>query len=185
VRAFIAIRTPPIEGGADLDHFPGVANHLTLRFLGEVEERLAEVIGSALDPALAPISPFDLQLAGVGAFPSPERPRVVWAGVSVGSRETATLAHLVEGVLAPLGFPREGRAFVPHVTLLRIRTSLDRRRAEVLLTSGAKVGSPVLRVTEVLVQKSTLTRTGAVHETLHRSPLGGPDPSSGLDSEDR
>ncbi|MFZ1022802.1 MAG: RNA 2',3'-cyclic phosphodiesterase [Thermoplasmata archaeon] len=181
MRAFVAVRAPPIDGLAPLLLSPGSGRHLTLRFLGEIQEGQVGILGSALDQALASFPPFDLQLGGIGAFPSAQHPRVVWAGVTLGSSETVALAQQVESTLAPLGIPGEARPFVPHVTLFRIRTPTDRRRAETLLTSAAEVNSPTLRVTYVLLQKSTLTRNGAIHETLHRSPLGASDASSGSD----
>ncbi|MFZ0891056.1 MAG: RNA 2',3'-cyclic phosphodiesterase [Thermoplasmata archaeon] len=172
MRAFIAIRTPPIEGPPNLDLSSGSDNHLTLRFLGEIEEGLVGIIGAALDVSLSSVPPFDLRLGAVGAFPTARHPRVVWAGVTQGSSETVALADRIGALLAPLGFPGERRPFVPHVTLFRVRTPADRPRAEILLASTAVVSSPTLRVADVLLQKSTLTRTGALHETLHRSPLG-------------
>jgi RNA 2',3'-cyclic 3'-phosphodiesterase len=183
VRAFVAIRAPLPQGPAVLDLASEGERHLTLLFLGEIEERHVELIGAALDAALAPYPSFDLRLGGVGAFPTHQHPRVVWAGVTAGCNETIALAAQVVNLLAPLGFRGDGRPFVPHVTLFRVRTPVDRRRAESLLAAAAELSSATVRVTEVLLRKSTLTRSGAIHETLHRSPLGTrtaiPGPESG------
>ena len=95
--------------------------HLTLKFLGEVaEDRVGKVI-EALAENVPRISPFNLKVEGLGAFPSISRPRVVWAGVKAPD-ELLTLAEEIEKAMVKLGFPKEERDFSPHLTLCRIKS---------------------------------------------------------------
>ncbi|MBN2139689.1 MAG: RNA 2',3'-cyclic phosphodiesterase [Desulfovibrionaceae bacterium] len=94
--------------------------HLTLKFLGEVEE--PGLIG--LKQALCSVrfGRFFFQARGAGFFPDPRRPRVFWVGVGPGAAECGRLAGDVDRALAPLGFRPEARAFSAHLTLARIKT---------------------------------------------------------------
>jgi RNA 2',3'-cyclic 3'-phosphodiesterase len=174
VRTFVAIDVgPPLDpsrrGRTE------APDHMTLRFLGEVAEDRIGPIGDALRAAVAPIPPFDLTLEGVGAFPAPDRPRVVWIGATEGRGRAEELARATAGALDGLGFPREAEAFVPHVTLFRVRSPRDRSRAARLLDGTEPTPSPrTVRVTEVLLKGSELTHSGAVHRILERAPLAGP-----------
>lgn len=99
--------------------------HLTLKFLGEVAEPQVADLGRALARAVpGSTSPFELQVRGVGRFPSGSRPRVIWAGLeTVSGVQTDALDALrerVEGAAADAGFPREARPFRPHLTLARL-----------------------------------------------------------------
>jgi 2'-5' RNA ligase len=93
--------------------------HLTLKFLGEVEEARLPDVTSVLCAASLATKPFDLVVRGVGAFPPHGAPRVIWAGCA-GGAELDGLQRRVEDALATLGFPRDDRPFHPHVTLARI-----------------------------------------------------------------
>jgi len=90
--------------------------HITLKFLGEVNEGKVSEVESALSSV--EFAPFNVQLRGVGAFPNPNYIKVIWAGVE--SKELASLASQIDGVLAP-NFPKEARPFSGHITLARLR----------------------------------------------------------------
>jgi RNA 2',3'-cyclic 3'-phosphodiesterase len=91
--------------------------HITLKFLGETEEKYLAGVRSALRE-IGSASPVEMQFRGLGFFPNERRPRVLWCGIDA-SPNLIELAASVEGVLEPLGFEREPRAFVPHLTLAR------------------------------------------------------------------
>jgi RNA 2',3'-cyclic 3'-phosphodiesterase len=176
VRAFVAI-----EVGAPLDPTrparPDAPDHLTLRFLGEVPDSWLARISGAVGSAVAPFAPFDLTLDGLGAFPDARSPRVVWVGVTNGRDDTIRLARAISDALGEAGVPDEPEAFVPHVTLFRVRSPRDRDRARRLL-DGAEPGPVprIVRVREVLVKGSELTPNGPVHRTIERAPLTGSAP---------
>ncbi len=142
--------------------------HLTLKFLGDVEEtELPEVVG-AVARASSRVSSFGFETRSLGAFPSPRRPRVLWVGVEP-EVELFALHKAVEGELAELGFPRERRKFHPHVTIGRIREP----RAESIQEVLDELVAPEERVEvlEVRVMRSTLRPGGAIHELVEAVPL--------------
>jgi len=172
MRAFVAVEVPPPSSDARRRAAP---EHLTLLFLGEVPRERVELISDALTPVGANSSPFDVTLEGVGAFPSPERPRVVWTGATEGSEELVRLANDVRAALANEGDPtRREATFVPHLTLFRVRSPNDNRRARELLGGGVPPPSPRrFRVAEFVLKESELSSHGATHRTLRTFPLTG------------
>jgi RNA 2',3'-cyclic 3'-phosphodiesterase len=172
VRAFVAIDVDPVperEGGTPA----GAPAHLTVQFLGEVSPERVGAISSALREAVAGFPPFDLTLAGVGAFPSAERPRVVWMGATDGADRARALARRVATALTPVGFPPESGDFVPHLTLFRVRSPRDRLRASALLAGTGLPAPRRVRVDRLLLKESELTSGGARHRILETFPLAG------------
>lgn len=148
--------------------------HVTLRFLGEIPSSLASEVAKTLDKVRA--NPFTLTLRGLGAFPSPSRPRVVWVGVGEGSAELSSLHRQVESLIKPLGFQPEREPFTPHITLARVKvprnlSSLARFIAE---RSDVEVGS--MRVEEVKLKRSTLTPSGPIYSDVYVKKLTSSTP---------
>ncbi len=173
MRAFVAVPVPrPEDSKTGTPAF--TLDHLTLRFLGEVDARSAKELVRSLAPAVAPLTPFEFVLEGVGAFPSPERPRVLWRGVTRGAEELQALARVVHDTVERAGVAPDPAPFVPHATLFRVRSARDRERARRLLAPNAPLPAPrVVAVTEVEFVESELTPAGARHRVLARFPLSG------------
>jgi len=145
--------------------------HLTLKFLGGVEPDRLEAVAAALAD-VAPARPaFELVMRGLGAFPSPTRPRVVWAGVRDGA-EVVQLASAVEEALAGLGFPPEGRPFSSHVTLGRVREPQRDPALTAGLAEGAGREFGAFRVDQVALMRSDLSPRGARYTALGSWALG-------------
>lgn len=140
--------------------------HLTLKFLGDVQEEVLESVRAALGETCAVYAPFNVELAGLGAFPSARRARIIWAGVGEGSEQLRSLASDLDAALAPLGFERERRPYTPHLTLGRVQG----RPANLDLPTI--VGSFGFGVGSVELVESVLTPEGAVYETLDTFALG-------------
>jgi len=176
VRAFVAVEVPAAASEGARSSAP---EHLTLVFLGEVPVERVEAIGAALAPIGAEFGPFDLTLEGVGAFPSRERPRVVWLGATEGSEELGRLAGRVRRALEwGAGSATREEKFVPHLTLFRVRSGADRRRAEEVLAGTVPPPSPRrFRVREFVLKESVLTSRGATHHTVATFPLRGSPPA--------
>lgn len=149
--------------------------HLTLKFLGDVEEALLPDLVTALTVAAAEVPPFTFDTTSMGAFPSPARPRVVWLGVEPVDG-LYDIQEAVERELTPLGFPREKRRFHPHITLGRIREHGTHSRGPDLPVLWEELAVPRGRTTveEIELVRSTLSPRGARHETLEVIRLGGP-----------
>ena len=99
--------------------------HLTLKFLGNIAPALAGPLLSALSDTARETAPFELRLAGLGVFPHPRRPRVLWAGIAGDTDALAALQQAVEEASIGLGFIPESRPFAPHITLGRVRQNAE------------------------------------------------------------
>ncbi len=139
--------------------------HITLRFIGEVPRGLVEEIARGVLDSLS-FSEFDVVLRGLGAFPSPVRPRVVWVGVSEGSEELTRIHDEVERGLRRLGLPPQREKFVPHVTLARLKGSRNISAVVKLIEEYADYEFGRFRVKSIRLKKSTLTPRGPIYETL-------------------
>jgi 2'-5' RNA ligase len=148
--------------------------HLTLKFLGSIPPEQVAVIAAAVGEVVHGELPLALNLSGLGAFPNPRRPRVIWVGIAGEVERLGRLQARLEETLEPLGFPREGRSFRPHLTLGRVKDThrppdLTRALADVTLPAGNPFD-----VREILVYKSDLRPTGAIYTKLQHLPLAGP-----------
>ena len=143
--------------------------HVTLKFLGQVEPERAAPLGDALRAAVAAEPAFDVAVRGLGAFPSPMRPRVLWAGLDDPKRALATLAERVDVCCAELGFARESRAFAAHVTLGRVREPRRQPALATALARGNDFGA--VRVDRVSLMRSELSPRGARYSELAGAPL--------------
>ncbi len=146
--------------------------HVTLKFLGWVEPPRLELVDAALDRAVTGLAAFDLSIESLGAFPTPTRPRVLWAGIGEGKARLAALADRVERELAALGFAREDRAFSPHVTLGRVKEPRKNRDLADALAAAAGRRFGTVHVTRVVLMRSDLSPRGARYTELSSHPLG-------------
>jgi 2'-5' RNA ligase len=148
--------------------------HITLRFIGEVPEDLVEEIKREVIGKLE-FNEFDLELKGLGAFPGLYRPRVVWVGVSEGSKQLKVIHDLIEESLRRLGIPPEkgAKEFVPHLTLARVKGSRNIQALTKLILDYQDYVVGRMRVRSVRLKKSTLTRRGPIYETLAEARARG------------
>jgi 2'-5' RNA ligase len=174
VRAFVAIFPPPeiqtaVVGALETVQRPGNKIprvrpeniHLTLKFLGSVQEKTLENLCATLKETCAVHEPFDIGLARLGAFPSARRARILWAGVDAGSDRLRALTADLESALAPLDFEREKRAFIPHLTLGRVRC-----RPANFNDLPTTMGDLRFRVRHIELTESTLSSEGATYRTI-------------------
>ncbi len=146
--------------------------HLTLKFLGGTPDERIESIQQALARAVSGMEPFEVELSGVGAFPTTSRARVVWVGL-VPERPLVQLAGRVEDELEGLGVGREERPFAAHVTLGRRRTPrrderLQKTLGELTVANGARS-----RIAEAVLMQSHLRAGGPVYTPVARFPFKG------------
>lgn len=154
--------------------------HVTLKFLGATWPRLLPLVRDAVTSVGAGTDAFSTRLAGIGAFPSPRRARVVWAGLLDAQGRMRGMASDLDAALAD-EFPPEKRAFTAHLTLARLNPPQDLTSApaDVLATP---VVSPSFLVDRLVLYRSHLSPRGARYEPLTKAPLKRPD-SSTLESE--
>jgi 2'-5' RNA ligase len=149
--------------------------HITLLFLGEVDEREVVSVCRAVAAVAGREPPFPLRVSGVGAFPNNRRPKTVWAGVTDGAEPLRRLHGLLEEELLALGcYRKEDRPYTPHLTLGRVKAeggghALAAELPKLLAWDGGRT-----TVDEVVVFGSELTRDGPVYTVLGRGELTGP-----------
>ena len=149
--------------------------HLTLSFLGDVEMLEVPQLCQAMRDVAEQTPPFDVLLAGAGAFPSIERPRTLWLGVQEGREELAALHAALDRRLAQLGFRTEQRAFHPHLTLGRVKGAASELGDELAaaLTELQDYPGGATDVSELVLFSSELDRRGPTYEALYEAPLSG------------
>lgn len=188
IRAFIAIDLPPEVlhclddvsqqlkqelGGAPVRWVPVENIHLTLKFLGDVSESNIDMLTDFLQSTVSNVKQFEFSVGGLGAYPKPHRPRVIWVGVEA-PPELMTAQRSVESEMSRLGYARERRPFNPHLTLGRVSrhsTNQDVSNiADVIKThTVGYLGSA--RVTALHIYRSDLKPSGAIYTKLFSAML--------------
>lgn len=146
--------------------------HLTLKFLGSVEEQRLPGVEQAIREAAAQGQAFSLSCAGLGAFPNLRRPRVVWAGVRQGIEELARLARSLDERLQALGFERQKRPFAGHITLGRVKSPVNLHKLTQAMQEQGDPDFGAMAVSAAHLMKSTLTPSGPIYSILQEFPLG-------------
>ena len=142
--------------------------HLTVRFIGEVDDAKGQAVCEALRPALA-VSAFDLTLDGAGAFPKGGSPRVLWIGVTAGREPLLAIDREIISRLTPLGIEEEERAYSPHLTLARVREPAGLRGAWLLEgLTDREIGTT--RIDAITLFQSKLSPKGPTYTPLLRIP---------------
>lgn len=144
--------------------------HLTLKFLGEAPEGRLKLIRARLENAVTgtKLKPFKIKLGGVGAFPTPAEPNVVWVGLTEGGIALRNLERAVDEQMFECGFPHEKRAFAGHVTLGRLRASKKKCTALVRKIAALKnVSCDAFDVTKIELMSSTLKPRGSEYTCLN------------------
>jgi 2'-5' RNA ligase len=147
--------------------------HLTLKFLGDVEQEKLTGITAGLHELCTKVEPFSLQVRGLGAFPTWDRPRTIWAGLEYPS-VLPGLFQLVDELTTRAGFPGEGRKFSPHLTLARISEQADPlilRQKIQTLRSLSEISFGEVHATHLTFFKSILQPGGSVYQPLSIHPF--------------
>ena len=148
--------------------------HLTLKFLGNIQPAQVEDIARAVAQEIRDQPPITLRPAGLGAFPSRRKPRVIWIGMEGEVQRLNGIQARIENALESFGFVREKRGFRPHLTIGRVK---DRRRLQSLVDAMATLDMEPFNsfdADEIILYKSDLRPTGAIYTKLHRMPLAAP-----------
>jgi RNA 2',3'-cyclic 3'-phosphodiesterase len=170
----VALQDSLARAGTDVKWVETENLHVTLLFLGEVEDRGVPALCRAVAEVCAAHAGFRMSIEGVGCFPNPRRPRVVWVGVGAGNAELIALHEALEPPLLALGcYRREDRQYTPHITLGRVRGDRSSDALATALAHKARWQAGVTEVREVRVLSSELTPRGPIYATLSRAKLAG------------
>jgi RNA 2',3'-cyclic 3'-phosphodiesterase len=144
--------------------------HLTLKFLGDVDESRVASIKNALAAVASVAPPSPARAKGLGCFPNLKRPQVLWIGVDDPSPRLGALQAAVEEAMAGIGFDKEERAFHPHLTLGRVSrrtSSADKSRiGDVIRSMQSTMEAGHIPGAQISLIRSTLRPTGAEYSTL-------------------
>ena len=185
IRAFIAVELPEAlrqevasfqadlkSAGSDVKWVEAGHLHLTLKFLGNIEEAQVASLKEALAPAVRGISSFTIRLEGIGAFPRTTSPRVIWVGVTEGNEKLVELANAVEQACAGLGFPAEERPFSAHLTIGRVRSPEHLAPLVKKLQLAEFRGETPAEISKLILFQSALSPHGPTYTPLAEIPLG-------------
>ena len=144
--------------------------HVTLKFLGDTEEDLVEQVFSRIVDATRGVAPFRIRLAGMGAFPSMSNIRVVWVGIEDG-RPLQEMANRLDLSLKDLGFERDRKGFVPHLTLARTRSGRNMANLQEIIRSNAATDYGEYLIDRLLLKKSVLSPQGPTYSNVREHML--------------
>jgi len=148
--------------------------HLTLKFLGNIPLRQVEEITGAIEGAVQGIPPFRLEISGLGGFPNLGQPRVLWIGIRGETETLSRLQHSIDYALTSLGFAKEERPFMPHLTLARLRQGAfpgERKSFGEVARSVRFEGGYPIDAKAVSLMRSQLTPCGAIYTRLSVTKL--------------
>jgi 2'-5' RNA ligase len=162
---------------AKLTWIPAERLHLTIRFIGELNEAVAAQVRGVLAEPLA-LAPFTLTLDALGVFPPKGPARVVWAGIGTARESLIAAEHEVSARLEACGIPREPRPYSPHLTLARVRDAAGLRSGELLADhKGTGLSEDQRRVSSrvdaITLFQSRLSPKGPTYVALMHTPLRG------------
>jgi 2'-5' RNA ligase len=132
--------------------------HLTLKFLGEIDDKTKDNVTRIMEDISKDKTPFYLNIASIGAFPRIESPRVIWVGIDKGDTEVKEIAKALEEKLSKIGIPAEDKPFSSHITIGRTKSSKNRNnlaKSMESLKENAAEGITELRVEKITLFKST------------------------------
>ena len=155
----------------DINWVKNAQLHLTMKFLGHTPESAINDVIDHIEKITPNMNPFDLKIEETGCFPVPTRPRILWLGLKGNLDLLKSMVESIENVLEPLGFPKDSRDILPHITLARIKYP-QKHTPNVdpfLKSSYDPIDFPVDRMQFF---SSELLPSGAVHTILKTFPLG-------------
>jgi len=143
--------------------------HITLVFLGNVDQSKLELLSTALAKSVQQVPCFTMTYESIGTFPTLHHPRIVWIGIRP-NQTVLDLQSIAEHICAGFGFPKEDRMFHPHITLGRVKEtrSLDRLTEAIKTLTFEPIET---RCSEILVMKSELHSSGSFNTILKSFPL--------------
>jgi 2'-5' RNA ligase len=178
IRAFIAFELPPevktylgeIISGLRGNRAPvrwvkPEGLHITLKFLGDIEEKIVPSLSRQLNDIVASCLPLQLSLSHLGAFPDARRPRVIWAGLRGDTSAMAEIAGKIDRICTSFGMEKEKRPFRAHVTIGRLKVPSVVDLAQELRDTG-------FTIQNVILYQSELSSQGARYFVMNRSVLG-------------
>jgi len=181
LRAFIAVEIGPLEElvifldeirdtGADIKLVEPENIHITLKFLGDIDEGTVPEISNIIRDASLDLKPFTLKLLDTGAFPNLNYIKVLWVGLE-DPGPLPVLAKVLDDKLHQLGFNKEKRGFKPHVTIGRVKSRKNKEALKKILINSQNRDFGKIDVKSICLKKSILSSKGPTYYTLFDAKL--------------
>jgi len=145
--------------------------HLTLKFLGNIEEKKIEEIKRILEKISQKYARFLIELSTIGCFPKIDYPKVIWVGIEKGKLELSEIFSELEDELKKIGFEKEKRGFSAHITIGRMRSNLNRIRLVEEIKNKKDFPRLNSLVDRIILFKSNLTSKGPIYEIIYEIRL--------------
>jgi RNA 2',3'-cyclic 3'-phosphodiesterase len=148
--------------------------HITLKFLGDTPQSIIPEIKQILSQIAVTQPTFQLQIRGIGAFPSWDHPRIIWAGLTY-PPELQALTTQVNNQIEPVGYPIDNRPFSPHLTLARVSEGADITRVKqsiAVLRQNSNMIFGNITIAKITLFESTLQRGGSIYTPLSTHDFG-------------
>lgn len=140
--------------------------HLTLKFLGNIDDGKVKETQNILSDIVKNFKPFFLSLRDIGAFPKLSYPKVIWVGVDEGKTKVSKLAKELEDRLEKIGISKEEKEFHPHITLGRVKSPKNRENLKNIIETTKFEPKSRIDVNRLTLFKSQLTPQGPIHTPL-------------------
>jgi 2'-5' RNA ligase len=144
--------------------------HITIKFLGDVQEDNIDDIEQIMKDSVKEIEPFTLKLSGTGVFPNQNYIRVVWIGIK-DAEIIETISRSIDERLSQLGFKREKRGFSAHLTIGRVKTAKNKQLLLKAIERYKDFEFSTQEVNSIKLKKSDLTPKGPIYTTLREVKL--------------
>ncbi len=153
------------KSGANLKIVKAEKMHITLKFLGNTEEKLVDSIEKIMKKSVEKIKPFEIEIKSTGVFPNENYIKVIWVGIENGEI-IAEIAEKIDSTLSKIGFKKEKRKFSPHITIARVKSG--RNKDKILQILNKYKGETLLKmkVESIKLKKSELTPKGPIYTKL-------------------
>jgi 2'-5' RNA ligase len=145
--------------------------HLTLKFLGDIDENLTDEIEKIIKESTLDTQPFEITLKSLGVFPNQKYIKVAWIGVE----EVETLKRIAETIdkkLQNLGFKKEERPFSAHLTIARIKSAKNKEKLIQLIHKYQNIELQKININKLFLKKSLLTPKGPIYTNLKEITIG-------------
>lgn len=153
--------------GADVKWVAPENIHLSLKFIGYIEKETLINLNKIISDAVSCIGPFSISIGNIGAFPSIEKPRVVFVCVQERGNNLLMIYEKIDKGVEPLGIKRESKKYVGHITLGRVKSQKNISKLKNILNSGTECYFGLEKVTSLSLIQSKLTPTGPLYTRLN------------------
>jgi 2'-5' RNA ligase len=153
-----------VQTGADVKLVATENIHVTMRFLGDITPSMVDKIFEEMKKLQ--FTPFNVQIKGVGVFPSLNYPRVVWAGITEGADQLQSVFTQLEPRLRDLGFAPDQHGFSPHLTIARVRSGRNKTQLADFVTKRAEYDFGTIKAECLRLKQSVLSPKGPTYSML-------------------